>query len=196
MTAANGPGGRPARGLPALSTRRLALTRRWLPVGLLTGICAGAAIVSGCAAAASAEFQPTWDSKEAVAAAVLDALWQRDADRLQAMAVSETEFRKYVWPALPGARAGVGGSVDYWWTDQRTRSLGSLAQVLEHHGGQPFALVAVTFEGRSTDYGSFRLHREAMLAIRDPAGKSHNLRLFGSMIESTHGWKIYSYIID
>jgi hypothetical protein len=196
MTPTNDPGGRLPRGLPARRIRPTARTRRWLRASVVAGTCALAMSVSGCAAAVSAEFIPAWDSKEAVAAAVLDALWQRNAGRLQALAVSETEFRKSVWPALPAARSGFGGSVDYWWTDHQTRSLAALEQALEGHDGQRLALEAVTFRGSSTDYGPFRVHREAALSVRDPAGKAHNLRLFGSMIESAHGWKVYSYIID
>jgi hypothetical protein len=196
MTPTHDPGGRLPRGLPALHIPATARRRRGLRASLVAASCALAVIASACTTAVSAEFQPALDSKEAVAAAVLDALWQRDAGRLRALAVSETEFRKYVWPALPIARAGLGGSVDYWWVDHQTRSLGALGNTLKERGGQRFGLVAVTFTGPATDYGPFRVHREATLSVRDWQGSVLDLRFFGSMIESAHGWKVYSYIID
>ncbi len=172
--------------MPALITR-------------LTAWCLAAAVallLGACSADAPPEFQPVFETKEAAVTALLDALWQRDVDRMRNLAVSETEFRKHVWPRLPAAAGAAESSMSYWWEDLRARSLGSMAQVLEEHGGTRLSLEAVSFEGGVTDYGTFRVHREARVSARDTAGNLRELRLFGSLVEAPSGWKIYSYVID
>jgi len=152
--------------------------------------------MAACAGTPSPEFQNTFATKEAAARAVLDAFWQRDPDRLTSLAVSEAEFRKYVWPQLPATQAGVGGSADYWWEDLQTRSLASMAQLLEDYGGRRLELESMTFKGDPTDYGTFFVHHDAHLSVRDADGNALEVRVFGSLVETPTGWKVYSYVID
>jgi hypothetical protein len=197
MTATPDPGGPSPGGLPTLPggpTRRGEPPTSWSRGAVVLALVAATG-ASACTTA-SASFTPAFETREAVIGAALDALWQRDVERLKSLAVSESEFRKYVWPELPQVRAGVGGSVEYWWADLQTRSAGSLTEILREFGGRKFALQGVVFDGKPADYGAFRLHRKARLTVRDEQGAVEVLRLFGSLIESSSGCKIYSYVID
>jgi hypothetical protein len=46
------------------------------------------------------------------------------------------------------------------------------------------------------DYGTFRLHPDTSVRVRDTTGASRELRVCGSMIETPDGWKVFSYIVD
>lgn len=152
--------------------------------------------VAGCSAApASIVFTPAYDSKDAAVTAFLQALTARDTNTLAQQAVNKTEFLKHIWPALPASRPDVGMPADRAWADQAQRNQGFLAQLLAEHGGRRYELVAASFDGPATSYGSFSIHPKTRLDIRDEAGV-REVRLFGSMIESGGRWKIYSFVVD
>ncbi len=140
-------------------------------------------------------FTPGYESKDAAVTAFLQALAARDRDTLMAQAVSQTEFLKHIWPALPASRPDVGMPADRAWTEQAQRNANFLAQTLGEHGGRRYELVAASFDGTATKYGSFTIHPKTTLDIRDEFGV-REVRLFGSMIESGGRWKIYSFVVD
>jgi hypothetical protein len=135
-------------------------------------------------------------TREAAAAAVTEAIWQRNVPLLESLAITELEFRRNVWPRLPASRPEVNMPVDYLWGDTRTKSVGGLASTLAEHGGTRLQVLEVSFGGPPTDYGPFTIHPETRLRVRDGAGAERDVRLFGSMIETPDGWKIYSYVVD
>lgn len=156
-------------------------------------LCVG---VVACAATPTfVPLTPSYDSKDAAVTAFLQALTARDRDTLLRQAVSETEFLKHIWPQLPASRPDVGMPADRAWTEQAQRNANFLAQTLGEHGGRRYELVAASFEGSATTYGSFTIHPKTTLDIRDEFGV-REVRLFGSMIESGGRWKIYSFVVD
>jgi len=130
-----------------------------------------------------------------VAIAVLDGLARGDRGGLEALAVSETEFRDQVWPQLPAARPERNLPFSYVWGDLRQKSAGALNNTLVRVGGQRYELVSVSFSGR-TDYDTYTVHREATFRVRESAGEQTDLRVCGSMIEKDGAWKVFSYVVD
>lgn len=160
---------------------------------LLALVCVGAA---GCSAAPTAfSLSPSYESKDAAATAFLDALWTRNRDVLATQVVNQTEFLRHIWPQLPASRPDVGMPADRAWAEQSQRNAAYLTQTLAEHGGQRYALVAVSFGAPATPYGTFTIHPEATLMIRDVGGV-REVQVFGSMIESGGRWKIYSLTVD
>ena len=137
----------------------------------------------------------TYQSPQALAAAVLEGLEQRDRARLERLALSEEEFREQVWPSLPAARPERNLPLSYVWGDLHQKSQGALTQALQAHGGRRYELVGVDFSDR-TDYGAYRVHREASLRVRDANGGATTIRVCGSMIEKGGAWKVFSYVVD
>ena len=124
-----------------------------------------------------------------------DALAARDVAILRGLTVSDVEFRKNMWPHLPASNPDVGMSVDYVWSDTDVKSRSYLAQTMASHGGTPLTVESVSFSD-SADHGPFRVHKESTVRARTPQGAMVDLRLFGSMIETPAGWKVFSYIVD
>jgi hypothetical protein len=143
---------------------------------------------------------PAWAharaSSDALARDVVNALAARDAATLEALAVSRSEFTASIWPELPASRPEVGMPAEYVWADTASKSRAHLARLLAESGGGPMTVEAVSFGGPSRNYGAFRIHPDARLTVRDESGHRSERRLFGSMIETAHGWKVYSYIVD
>jgi hypothetical protein len=153
-------------------------------------------LVSAAACSGPYPLTDTQPSAEAVAREVVAAISQRDETRLRALALNEWEFEHRVWAGLPAARPERNVPWSYVWADLRQKSDMMLARTLKHHGGQPYVLERVTFEGVTTNHGTFVVHREAVLWVRDAAGEQHGLRVMGSMIEAGGQWKVFSYVVD
>ena len=178
--------GEPGKAL-ALSCTLDAVNRARVVVGVL----ALAALVACSRVPPLANSHP---SASSLASAVLDAVARRDRATLEALALSEVEFRDYVWPQLPAARPERNLPFSFVWGDLRQKSNQTLGQILSREGGQGYELVAVRFAG-VTDYRTYRVHREATFRVRDSSGAESDLRLCGSMLEQNGAWKVFSYIV-
>jgi hypothetical protein len=144
---------------------------------------------------AAARLSPAAPSREAAVRQVLDALAARDQAALEALALTEAEFRARIWPHLPAGRPEVGMPIEYVWGDTAARSRGHLGRLVALHGGRRFTLVRV-MSGRATDYGSLTIHSGIRLMLREGERGVMEHRLFGSLVEADEGWKVYSYIVD
>ena len=138
----------------------------------------------------------TFDSPETVAEAVLDALAAGDVERLEALTLSETEFRTVVWPELPSSRPERGLPFEYAWGDLHQKSNNALRRLISGEAGRRYQLLAVEFDGESTAYDTFRVHRESRLVVRGDDGAELQLRLFGSVLERGGEFKLFSYVVD
>ncbi len=137
----------------------------------------------------------TYGTPEALAAAVLHAIANRDRPRLEGLALDQEEFRGHVWPELPAARPERNLPFSYVWGDLRQKSELALSRTISEHGGQRYKLERVTF-GDETTYPSYTVHRAASLIVRDDSDAELTLRVCGSMIEKAGAWKVFSYVID
>jgi hypothetical protein len=138
----------------------------------------------------------THDSADGLVRAVLAAFASRDDARLQALALSEEEFRQSVWPSLPAARPERNLPFSYVWGDLQQKSDNRRRLLLGAYGGRAYQLQGVTFTGGTTEYAGFRVHRNALLTVRDGGGSEHEVRLFGSAVEMDGAWKVFSYNTD
>jgi hypothetical protein len=132
---------------------------------------------------------------EALASAVLDALLRRDRARLDALGLSEREFRDHVWPDLPAARPERNLPFSYVWGDLRQKSNLSLTRTLETYGGKRLTLQGVTFAG-VTRYARYTVHRDATFEVLDGSGAPRTVRVCGSLLEKDGVWKVFSYVAD
>ncbi len=57
-------------------------------------------------------------------------------------------------------------------------------------------LVGIRFLGETTPYGSYLVHRESELTVKDLDGTQRDIRLFGSVLEKGGRFKVFSYVID
>ena len=157
-------------------------------------------VAGGCGADDSpsppAPLHHTFSSPEALGQAVLAALADNDGDRLASLALSELEFRTVVWPELPSSRPERGLPFDYAWGDLHQKSNNSLRRLVARHGGKRYELDGVTFAGATTQYDTYRVHRESVLDLRDEAGEALTLSFFGSVLERDGEFKLFSYVVD
>lgn len=171
------------------------------PRGALRGVSLAACLLltlalllTGCSRPTT--FAQTFESDEALARAVLDAVARNDREALVRMALTKDEFEGIVWPTLRVSRPEVGMPMDFVWQDTFTKSRGYLAQTLSELAGQRFDLVRVDFRGETTEHGTYAVSRKTHLVVRDADGRERTIRLFGSIIRQNARSKVYSYIVD
>ncbi len=138
----------------------------------------------------------THPSPEALAAAVLDALADNDRDGLAALALNGQEFRDVVWPELPSSRPERGVPVSYAWADLRQKSANALRRLVDRWGGRRFTLLGVAYDGETTDYGPYLVHRETRLRLLDETGREVEMHLYGSTLVRGDEHKVFSYVVD
>ena len=159
---------------------------------LVTAACSTPAAPSQSAAPLS----HTFESPDALARAVLEALTNRDAVRLRALQLSESEFREHVWPQLPTSRPERNVPFDYAWGQLKQRSDGSLAETMGRYGGRQLRFVHTRFTGETTTFQSFSVMRESEIVAADEDGRELILRLYGSALLKDGRYKLYSYVVD
>lgn len=136
------------------------------------------------------------ESPQALSRAVLMAIEKRDAGALHALALDRQEFTGEVWPDLPAARRERNLSPSFVWGDLNQKSNINLRGTLATHGGKKYEFISVRFLRDTTEYGSYRVHRESELTVRDADGIERQIRVFGSMIDKGGRYKVFSYVID
>lgn len=157
-------------------------------------LLAGAAIGSACGP--RVQLAQTLESPDAVAHAVVLGLTARDAGALRAIALTEDEFRRLVWPKLPTSRPERNIPWDYVWKDLAGKSRMQLQARLNEWHDRGFTVVGVSYAGETTDYETFRVHRATEVTLRDSDGHETKGRLFGSLIEQHGRYKVFSYVTD
>jgi hypothetical protein len=145
---------------------------------------------------ADLRLQPTLESPEAVASAVLEGLRSADLSSLRQLALTENEFHVLVWPKLPASRPERNVPWDYAWNDLAAKSDANLRARLSGWQDRGYTVVNVAFTGGVTDYETFRVHRDTVLTLRDGQGNVSKGRLLGSMIEQAGRFKVFSYVVD
>jgi hypothetical protein len=155
-----------------------------------------AGVGAACQHLTAAVYVGAQPSREALIEAAVRAFRHRDIAALERLAVTEAEFRKYIWPALPASHRDVGMPVDYAWSELQFKSRLELGQTMREFGGKDFTVVAVRLAGASIPYRGFTIHADPEFTLRDSDGRRERVRLVGSLIETPSGWKIYSFVVD
>lgn len=138
----------------------------------------------------------TFDSREALAQAVLGRLASKDVAGLKALALSEQEFKDHVWPELDTSRPERNVPFEYAWGQLKQRSDGYLDVTVGRYAGQKLRFVSTQFTGETTKYPSFSVMRESEIVAADDTGRDLVLRLFGSAMVKDGRYKLFSFVVD
>jgi hypothetical protein len=171
-----------------------------LAVLLLAGCerdAAGGGAASDVTAAEGPVLSQTFASPEELARAVLDGLEKEDVEALKRLPLSKDEFRLYVWPELPSSRPERNLPFEFVWSELHQQSVSSIARNFHRYKGKNLDLLEIRFRDGMADYGTFKIHRDARVRVRDAAtGKEGFVDLFGSVMEWQGKYKLFSYVTD
>ncbi len=130
-------------------------------------------------------------SPEVLARLVLQYLVEGKQSDLRSLLVTEDEFCKYLWPEFP-ANDIPNVTCEWVWGMDEAKSLSSLAGLTQRRGGKKYELLAVEL-GEPIEYKTFRIHKKAMVLIKEENAQPEKVALFGPILEIDDGYKLYSY---
>lgn len=171
---------------------RQARPRRALSLLLLV---AAAGLLAGCRRPLP-PLTHTFDSPDTMAREVLARLGRGDRAGLAALALTHDEFEAYVWPHLPASRPERNTSLAFVWGRLKQQSDLALDALVASHGGRPYTLQHVEFDGETSTYGDVAVRRESVLVVRTPEGRIERIRVFGSMLVYAGRHKVFSFVVD
>ena len=141
--------------------------------------------------------EPTFDSPEALARTFIDALAREDGETLDSLALTEDQFRVYVWPQLPSSRPERNVPFEYGWGDLHQKSHNALLFTFSRHKGKsPRVRRDRASRTGSTDYETYVVHRDARVKVRREDGEEEWMNLFGSVMEYQGRYKLFSFVVD
>lgn len=133
-------------------------------------------------------------SLRGLAELALAAVEARDAPALDALRVTESEYKEIFFPELPEASQQGAAPVDFQWHLLNLKSVKGLGDVIDELGGQRFELEDVIATGGVEEFKTFRAHRKVELKVRRASdGAELQVRLFGSVVERGGELKIFSF---
>jgi hypothetical protein len=127
---------------------------------------------------------------------VLEGIAQNNIKSLEAMALTEDEFKRYYWPLSEWSRPEVRMPFEYYWGDLRQKSNNSLKRMLASLGGKKFELVHVYFGKKTMEFpdAKINIYRDTRLIVDNGEGEEQEIEVFGSIVEVNGQYKIFSYI--
>ena len=125
---------------------------------------------------------------------VLEKVAQKDIKSLEAMALTEYEFKRYYWPHSEWSRPEVRMPFEFYWGLLHQRSSGALRGTLAKYGEKKFELISVHFAKETMEYQDVKIYPDARLTVRDEEGREREIEMFDSIIELNGDYKIFSYI--
>ena len=139
---------------------------------------------------------PMFETPEALTRAILKAFETEDGEALRSYALTKEQFRLYVWSKLPSSRPERGVPFEYGWGDLHEKSHNALLRNFARFKGRKLELLGLRFEDGVTDYGTYKVHRDARVQVRTEGGEKRWLDLFGSVMEWQGKYKLFSYVTD
>ncbi len=173
-------------------------------VSSLLLLVVAAVVMTSCAA--RYQLTNTAPSIDEIGRTVLAALYENNFKKLDAMRITEKEFRELIFPGLPiGKIKQWQDQYDFVWGDVNTKSRYGLRTVLARYGGKKFHYVKTIFKKKVTTYETsgntpftkqtYKAHEDARIIAKDETGKEVELKLFGAIIEYRGAYKIMSFNI-
>ena len=136
-------------------------------------------------------------SMEELVHKTLEALYRNEEGALASLALTEEEYRKLIWPALPLSKIEQWQKqYDFVWGEVHTKSSYGLRVIVQKYGSQQFEYRSLRVAGGTAPYTDCMVHQDVRIAVRDSSGSEQELKLFGSILEMNNQFKIMSFDID
>ena len=125
--------------------------------------------------------------------AVVDALNNRDIERLNRLRVQREEYLDWIWPAFPASQPPSNFPGDFAWSNLNKKCNIGMKKWIARHGGQNLEFVAIRFDGATETYKGFQLLRGTVLMLKNAAGEKGELKILGSVVVKDSSYKLLSY---
>jgi hypothetical protein len=133
----------------------------------------------------------TFDTPEACAQDLLDALLTRDPKVVHGVHVTKDEYEKLLWPEFPQSRPIVHEPVDeaffFYWSDCNK----GVNKGLSTWGGIPLHVVRVRFDKGFAPFTNFNLYEGVAIEATDDQGRKTEVSIAPVFVERNGHWKVF-----
>lgn len=137
--------------------------------------------------------KPIWedslDSPGQLGLAVVDALNNKDTEKLNRLRVQREDYLDWIWPAFPESHF----PGDFAWSNLNKKCNIGMKKWIARYGGQNLEFVAIRFDGDTETYKGFQLLRGTVLMLKNAAGEKGELKILGSVVVKNGNYKLLSY---
>jgi len=131
-------------------------------------------------------------SLDELGVAVCRFLSHSDRDSMNAMCVTDTEFRDIMWREFPQSRPVTGLQWEDGWRVLSMRLQSGCSDAIGQHGGHYWQFLRFERSDSTMRYKNFKLHNGLVLVVRNDTGGIERLGWLRSVIERKGRFKIYS----
>jgi hypothetical protein len=124
------------------------------------------------------------------------ALAANDQPALNKLSIDQSEFKKYVWPALAVQMSGSNTSTDkYYPTYQKVSQVG-ITESNTALAGKKWEVVKVNLGPPQRKSKGFQLFGAPSVTLRDESGQEKTMRLAGGLLERDGAYRVTSYYVS
>ncbi|MBN2107421.1 MAG: hypothetical protein JW832_08330 [Deltaproteobacteria bacterium] len=135
-------------------------------------------------------------SADELARGVAQALAANDREALDRFRISREEYMAVVWPELPVSKIEQWKSQSgFVWTQHAAKSDAGLRSILARFGGKTLTIRSVICKTPAQEYATFKLHVRPAVEMVDQSGAKQADPVFGTIIEHSGRFKVFSYSI-
>ena len=126
----------------------------------------------------------------------MSALAANDQPALNRLSIDQSEFKKYVWPALAVQMSGSNTNADkYYATYQKVSQVG-ITETNTALAGKKWEVVKVNLGPPQRKSKDFQLFGAPSVILRDESGQEQTMRLVGGLLERGGAYKVTSYYVS
>lgn len=126
----------------------------------------------------------------------VSALATNDQPALNKLSIDQSEFKKYVWPALAVQMSGSNTSADkYYPTYQKVSQVG-ITESNTALAGKKWEVVKVNLGQPQRKSKEFQLFGAPSVTLRDESDQEQTMRLVGGLLERDGSYKVTSYYVS
>ena len=141
--------------------------------------------------------KPIWedslDSPGQLGLAVVDALNDKDIEKLNRLRVQREAYLDWIWPAFPASQPPSNFPGDFAWSNLNKKCNIGMKKWIARYGGQHLEFVAIRFDSPTETYKGFQLLRGTVLMLKNAAGEKGELKILGSVVVKDDRYKLLSY---
>ena len=129
------------------------------------------------------------DSPDQLGLAVVDALNQKNIEKLNELRVQRKEYLSWIYPAFPKSNF----PPDFAWSNLNKKCNVGMRRWINRYGGLNLNFVNIRFDKPTESYKGFQLLRGTVLTLKNSEGQELNLKILGSVVLNGNRYKLLSY---
>lgn len=139
------------------------------------------------------DLENSFDTPEALAEAILDAIERQSLDLFEELRINRTEFERYFWPEFPQSRPITNVTAADAWLFHNGHCRDGVTEALDTLGGRRLMLQTIRYGEGVARYRNFNLYHGVVIEAATPEGELVEIEAAPLFAERNGRWKVYIF---